>query len=204
MLLPRTLVALLAIGTQAGAGYILPEESTSSNAIADARLKEMAMASIRGRGYLQTRQSTGVGSNTPLRPDGSIDMARWDEAANSACRQALRSLPFSSNPSGACVCYNLPALNNVTGAFEADLRLFQRSEPTGDFQGLPQEDIRVSLSYTGASATEISREAAEQMAVVAPAGRVSARQETGDFPLLQSYLFIGQVDKDRMSDGVTM
>lgn len=198
--------SLLAIGAQAGIGGLLAEGMTRGSPSVERRLKEIAKANLRARGYmptLQTRQSTGFGSNTPVNPDGSIDMAAWDEAATAACRDALRSLPLASNPSGTCVCYNLPALNNVTGAFEADLRLFQVSEPTGDFQGIPQDQIDVSLTYRGASVTEISREQAERMTVVSPG--ILARQDDGEeLRLLQSYLFIGQVDGTEMKDGITM
>lgn len=123
-------------------------------------------------------------------------MGAWNTMANTACQAALKTLHTASNPSGTCVCYNLPLLNNSTGTFEADLRLFQLSEPTGDFQGIPQDSIEVELSYNGASVSEVNQQ---------PVKRIKARQNnntTGDLPLLQSYLFIGQVDEDQMSGGV--
>ncbi|KAK4182815.1 hypothetical protein QBC35DRAFT_140611 [Podospora australis] len=204
----RTLVAsLLAMGVQASIGNMIMEGMTRNSPGVERRLQEIAKSSLMARGYLETRQSTGQGSNTPLNPDGSINMEAWNEAANTACREALRSLTLASNPSGACVCYNLPALNNVTGTFEADLRLFQLNEPTGDFAGLPQDKIEVGLSYRGASVSPI--DAAEASRAVAPGG-IAARQEnvgnaTNDnLKLLQSYLFVGQIDKDAMDDDITM
>ncbi|GAB1318547.1 hypothetical protein MFIFM68171_08757 [Madurella fahalii] len=207
MLWQQTLVAsLLAIGAQAGVGELLMEGSTRNSPSADRRLKEIAKANLRARGFLQvleTRQSTGFGSNTPLNPDGSIDMEAWDEVATAACREALRNIPLASNPSGTCVCYNLPGLNNVTGEFGADLRLFQLSEPTGDFQGIPQDQIKVGLSYRGASATQVSPEQASRMAAASP-GLLARQEDNRELKLLQSYLFLGQVDTNEMMGGVTL
>lgn len=203
----RTLVAsLLAIGAQAGVGELLMEGMTRNSPPADRRLKEIAKANLRARGFLEVlekRQSTGFGSNTPVNADGSINMEAWDDAATTACRDALLNIPLASNPSGTCVCYNLPALNNVTGTFEADLRLFQVSEPTGDFQGIPQEQIEVGLSYRGASVTEITPEEAARMAATSP-GILARQEETRELRLLQSYLFIGQVDTNEMTNEITM
>ncbi|KAK4098112.1 hypothetical protein N658DRAFT_432640 [Parathielavia hyrcaniae] len=197
MLWQRTLVAsLLAIGARAGIGDLIMEGLRRNSPKVERRLEEMAKANVRV--FLQTRQSEeGLGSNnTPLNTDGSLDMAAWNEAANAACRDALSSMQRASNPSGACVCYNLPLLDNSTGAFEADLRLFQLSEPTGAFEGIPQDRIEIELSYNGASVSEVSQQ---------PSAPLKVRQTSDrDLPLLQSYLFIGQIDGDRMSDEVTM
>ncbi|KLU82489.1 hypothetical protein MAPG_01561 [Magnaporthiopsis poae ATCC 64411] len=143
------------------------------------------------------RQATGV----TLNRDGTINMTAWDEIANKACREALTQLPHSTNPSGTCVCYNLPALNNVTGAFEADLRLYQLTAPTGEFAGIPQQNIQVGLQYNGASVSPIPPAAAASM-------RISARQEPAgsghNLRILQTYMFVGQIDKDRMTLGMSM
>lgn len=198
MLWQRTLAAsFLATGAQAGIGSLVAEGFSRNSEGVERRLEDMARANLRARGFLETRQSDGLSNDTPLKSDGSLDMEAWNTAVNTACRAALQNLNVASNPSGTCVCYNLPLLNNSTGTFEADLRLFQLSEPTGDFQGIPQESIEVELSYNGASVSEVNQQ---------PVKRVKARQanNTGELPLLQSYLFIGQVDQDQMSGGVNV
>ncbi|KAK3290535.1 uncharacterized protein B0H64DRAFT_332012 [Chaetomium fimeti] len=202
MLWQRTLAAsFLATGAQAGIGSLIAEGFSRNSEGVERRLEEVAKANLRARGYLDTRQSEGLGSDEPLVPlngDGSLDLDAWNTAANAACRDALKGVEVASNPSGTCVCYNLPLLNNATGAFEADLRLFQLSEPRGEFEGIPQAQIEVELSYNGASVSEVTQQ---------PVRRVKVRQEntednTEEAPLLQSYLFIGQVDKDRMTGEV--
>jgi hypothetical protein len=196
----RALVAsFLATGAQAGIGGMVMEGLTRNSPAMERRLEEIAKANLQARGYLEVRQATVLGSNTPLKSDGSLDMDAWNEAANTACRDALKNLQLASNPSGACVCYNLPLLNNATGTFEADLRLFQLNEPTGQFQGIPQDKIEVELSYNGASVSEVS-----QQPVASPS--VKPRQSnnsSSELRLLQAYLFVGQVDKDQMNGPVS-
>ncbi|KAK4130255.1 hypothetical protein BT67DRAFT_228129 [Trichocladium antarcticum] len=198
MLWQRTLLAsLLAIGAEAaGIGALAVDGLSRDRPSAERRLPLV-------RGLSHTRQATGADTGTPLKADGSLDVAAWNDAANKACRDALRNLPQASNPSGACVCYNLPILNNNTGTFEADLRLFQASEPTGEFEGIPQAQIEVELNYRGASVTEVKSTGEAESVVAPPAADLSARQDdAADLKLLQSYLFIGEVDKDQMSDQI--
>ncbi|KAK4175765.1 hypothetical protein QBC36DRAFT_19252 [Triangularia setosa] len=199
MIWQRTfVVSLLAMGAQAGIGDMVAEGMMRGSPSVERRLQEIAKANIMSRGYMEIRQvpglSTGIGSNTPLNPDGTIDMEAWNEAVNNACRESLSTLNIASNPSGACICYNLPVLNNITGAFEADLRLFQISEPRAEFQGIPQERINVSLSYNGASVAMKNG--------VTPGGPEPAQD--GNLRLLRSFLFVGQINNDAMEDEITM
>ncbi|ROW07078.1 hypothetical protein VPNG_06637 [Cytospora leucostoma] len=125
--------------------------------------------------------------------NGTMDMEAWDTEVNAACQSALSKLHKASNPSGTCTCYNLPVINNQTGAFEADLRLYQLSDPTGDFDGISAEQIQVSLSYNGASVSPVNTTtAAEKVSSI-------RRQDTQGKPtLLQTYMFVGQVDADKL------
>jgi hypothetical protein len=178
------------------------EGMTRNSPSVERRMQEIAKASLVARGFLQARETTGMGSNTVLNPDGSINMTAWDAQANSACNGALSSLPEASNPSGTCICYNLPALDNSTGTFEADLRLYQLNTPTGAFSGVPPENIQVGLSYRGASVSPVTSQTASQKVVVP---KLSARQTDGNgLKLLQTYLFVGQIDKTQMTPGMTM
>ncbi|KAL2267885.1 hypothetical protein VTJ83DRAFT_5162 [Remersonia thermophila] len=197
----RTLVvAALAMGAQADSLVSMLKENLSKrdSGAQERQLKEAAKVILRSQGYLEARQSQGTG--TPgLNPDGTLDMAVWNDAADRACQDALRSLEVASNPSGACVCYNLPILNNVTGFFEADLRLYQLSEPRDQFLGIPQEKIEVELSYNGASVSEVK----QQTIAGLQARQAPEDQPRADLRLLRSYMFVGQVDKDRMTPDMT-
>lgn len=247
MIWHTTLVAsLLALGAQAGGlGSLIAEGMTRNSPSVERRMHEIAKSSLLSRGWVEPRQQT-QGNAPLLNADGTINMQAWDQQTNRACIDALRQLPQASNPSGTCVCYNLPALDNRTGTFQADLRLYRLGMGTGDFLGIPPVNIQVGLTYRGASVSPVSMgrlsgaagtgatgagtaagAGAGAAAVPGAAGSVAAgnsplpgasaaagaspiaarqvQADTGmDLDLLQTYLFIGQIDKDRMTPDITM
>lgn len=141
-------------------------------------------------------------SGVVLNADGTINMTAWEEETNAACVKVLAGLSQATNPSGTCTCYNLPALNNQTGAFEADLRLFQLSAPRDDFAGISPGNIQVGLSYNGASVSPVSQNTAAKKVVVQT--RQVAAATTQNLTLLQTYLFVGQIDTSRIAGGINM
>lgn len=179
---------MLAVGAQAGGVADMVAEGALTGR--SPRSLESRMAASAQGHVVQARQLQ-VESDVQLNANGSIDMAAWDEKVNAACLGALNKLSEATNPSGTCTCYNLPVLNTATGAFEADLRLYQLSTARDDFAGIPPEDVQVSLSYNGASVSPVSASTAQM--------KVSRRQQTPDVKLLQTYLFVGQIDKDRLA-----
>jgi hypothetical protein len=200
--------SLLATGVHAGIGGLMVEGMTRNSPSVERRLAEIAKASLRARGgVIEARKSTGPLSNVVLNQDGTINMTMWETQVNAACIEALSDLPEASNPSGTCVCYNLPAMNNVTGAFEADLRLYRISAPSGQFASIPPENIQVSLSYRGASVSPVSPETASQ-AVSAQLGRRqnTSSTMTGDsgIQLLRTYLFVGQIDRAQIAGPLSL
>jgi len=149
--------------------------------------------------HIVVKRVTASSAGVVLNSDGSVNMTAWETQVNDACNTALLKLPESSNPSGTCICYNIPVLDNSTGAFEADLRLYQLSEPSGQFAGIPPEKIQVGLSYIGASVSPVTPQTAQKL--------VSPRQADGGdtvntkrLRLLQTYLFVGQIDKAKMTE----
>ncbi|ROV95210.1 hypothetical protein VMCG_08569 [Cytospora schulzeri] len=133
-----------------------------------------------------------------LNQNGTMDMEAWDAEVDAACQAVLGKLKKATNPTGTCTCYNLPVMNNQTGAFEADLRLYQLSTPTGDFEGISADQVQVALSYKGASVSPVSAATAAQ--------KVNMRRDDteGDPTLLQTYFFVGQVDADKLQDATDM
>ena len=70
-----------------------------------------------------------------------------------ACFKALTALNgVASNPSGIAVCYNVLMLNDTTGVFQADVRLYRIAPPTGDWETLDNGPgkITTGLQYMGA------------------------------------------------------
>ncbi|KAF5653569.1 hypothetical protein F25303_2187 [Fusarium sp. NRRL 25303] len=140
--------------------------------------------------------------DVPLTKDGSLNMTAWNMDTNAACRSVLGGLHKSTNPSGTCVCYNLPSLDVKTGVFEADVRLYQVSQPRGSFAAVAPEDINVGISYKGASVMPIQPTDVNGTGLTGGKPGMGKRQE--GMQLLQSYMLVGKIDADKMTDNMTM
>ncbi|KAK6853691.1 hypothetical protein PG995_010503 [Apiospora arundinis] len=153
---------------------------------------------------LEERQDSNLNLNpsnaTQSNPTSGMNMQQWNTETLKACQEALAQLTSATNPSGTAVCYNLPTLDTKTGAFMADLRLFQVSQPSGAFTGIPAERIQVGLQYRGASVSPLQSSTNQPRALDTPdlVGRAN-----GMTPL-QSYLFVGQIDQAAMAQPMTM
>lgn len=169
------------------------------------------MASSAARA-LDRRQDTGTESNPEdlqLQPDGTLNLTAWDAATEAACVSTLRTLRRSSNPSGNCICYNLPALDATNGVFEAELRLYRISEPRGQFAGIDPSQIKVSVAYNGASASAVKPTELKGSGMVGNVTRIVGRaeldtREDHNPELLQAYMLVGQIDRSEMSDNMSM
>ncbi|KAH7625454.1 hypothetical protein B0T09DRAFT_63679 [Sordaria sp. MPI-SDFR-AT-0083] len=260
---PTTLLAaalLAASGVQAGIGSLIAEGISRGSPSYHKRMEEIMGSYLLRRGFLEERQdasASSVGQDPIFTADGTLNMTAWNAQVNAACISSLRQLTVASNPSGTCVCYNLPALDNSTGVFEADLRLFRISDARDAFAGIAPEQVSVGVRFVGAnvkttdgsepvvaaavgsgsggsSSAKASQNASSSQAGTAsspssvsaasvPVGRVggsgdgeaanalAARQDAGDLlptngdpTLLQQYLFVGQIDKEKMSGEMTM
>ncbi|OCL12965.1 hypothetical protein AOQ84DRAFT_131423 [Glonium stellatum] len=97
--------------------------------------------------------SAPVVSTTPQSGDASkINLNAWETQTQTACENALAALNGqASNPSGMAVCYNLPFLDNTTGVFEAELRMYNISAPIAPWTGIASADVSLTLSYLGAT-----------------------------------------------------
>ncbi|KAH8882901.1 hypothetical protein GQ53DRAFT_665020 [Thozetella sp. PMI_491] len=197
------LATLLATGAQASLGSLLAENLSRDSPAYHRRMEEISKQTLAIRGMLEARQSMTAGSNVQLNSDGSINMTAWDAQATAACESALNHLPEASNPSGTCICYNLPALDNTTGTFEADLRLYQLSTASGQFTGIPPQNIQVGLSYRGASVSPVSAQTAAKKVLAQRQIDISTANVTSNLKLLQTYLFVGQIDKAQMQTTMT-
>ncbi|KAI1496042.1 hypothetical protein F5X99DRAFT_422427 [Biscogniauxia marginata] len=133
-------------------------------------------------------------------PDSGLNMTEWNADTMEACTTALSQLRTATNPSGMAVCYNIPSLDTNVGTFMADLRLFQVSTPSGDFQGIAPQDISGGVQYNGATASQVSR-------------TVNARDTKNDSlvkrqsvspTLLNTYMIVGQINADKMVQPMTL
>lgn len=162
-------------------------------AVSPSHLLESRMVDFIVEPVLAKRQSSSSSLN--LTSTGTLNMTQWNTDTTNLCMQALSQLTQASNPSGTAICYNLPSLDTNTGAFMADLRLFQVSSPSGDFANIPPEKIEVGLSYRGASVSPISTNVTK---------RGLDPRDTTTPKELQSYMFVGQIDQAQMAQPMTM
>ncbi|KAI0173153.1 hypothetical protein GGR52DRAFT_374995 [Hypoxylon sp. FL1284] len=143
---------------------------------------------------LETRMEGGNGPLASRQAANGSDLTQWNMDTGAKCTKALSSLSIASNPSGAAVCYNLFSLNTDNGSFTADLHLYQVSDPSGDFLGIPPSEIAVGLQYSGATVSPVK--GSDQPDV--------SKREDSKPPLLQAYMFIGQINADQMKQPMTM
>jgi len=132
-----------------------------------------------------------------------MNVTLWDAETTTACNDSLMMLNgVASNPAGMAVCYNLPYLDNSTGVFQADLRLYMISDPTGDFYGIPAQNVTVGLQYFGASVQTINPSELKKRDFSSwPSTRREheiEKRATMVPSLVQSYAFLGQINKNLM------
>lgn len=133
----------------------------------------------------------------------SMNVTQWDEATTAACTTSLEALNGRpSNPSGMAVCYNLPFLNETTGIFQADLRLYTVGPPSGDFANIASQNVNVGLSYNGATVQAINATTMtkrdEESLISWPRAELEKRQ--ANIPqLAQAYAFVGQVNRELLN-----
>lgn len=83
--------------------------------------------------------------------NGNLTLASPDVESNSntlqACTADLQSLTNVANAAGFAVCYNILDWHPDTSMFQADLRLFEFSQPTDQFANISMNAIGVQLVY---------------------------------------------------------
>ena len=125
--------------------------------------------------------------NSPEPVSIHFNDANINSTTAGACLGALSSITSVTDAAGMAACYNVLYLNNVTGVFEADLRLYQISQPAGSFTGVQATDVSVGLLYPKAAVSIMTNKAKR--------GDQIERQSAGEMNELQQYSFIGQIDK---------
>lgn len=141
----------------------------------------------------------------------TMNVTEWTAETMVACTTALTALNGNAgNPSGMAACYNLPYLNSSTGVFQADLRLFTVSPPTGDFATIPTQNVLVGLSYVGATvsavnASTLNSRDEDLISLISwprSANRMNKRQAAVP-TLAQSYMFVGQINQDMLAGNMS-
>lgn len=128
----------------------------------------------------------------------NFNTPEWNATTTAACTKALSTVTNTTNPAGMVACYNVPFLNNETGVFEADLRLYQINAMTGDFTGVQANQLSIALTYPDATVSASTSQKAKRtvLEIRQPqtAGSTVTSQSNG-LSQLQDFTFVGQVDK---------
>ena len=116
-----------------------------------------------------------------------------------ACLKALTALNGSaSNPSGMAVCYNVMQMDNTTGVFMADVRLYRIAAPTGDWATLDMKKVSTGLTYLGANVSNPlpSTTKRDELQLSDDAIDEIAKREAAPPQSVQNSTFIGKAHPD--------
>ena len=131
-----------------------------------------------------------------------VDPAKWEVETRAACMSSLRALNGTVlSASGLAVCYNIPFLNNVTGVFQADLRLYRVAQPSAAWADVRDAEINVDLSYVGASfSMSGSNDATSAFPKLRRSLETRAASPTVQMPVfVQGFNFIGKMNAELLS-----
>ena len=185
---------------------VLPSASASTNSSSTTRLA-LSWSSASATALQATRLASLLGPTEDLEAN---TLANWDDQTESACSTALIALDgVATNPSGIAACYNIQSLNNSTGVFEVDLRLYRIAAPRDGWVRLNPASVGVGLSYVNATvSTNKAKKAKREVRTLPwfPAQRDEAadmyiRRSTGAPPKeLRGMTFVGTVDNGALAE----
>ena len=87
---------------------------------------------------------------------GGVNATAINSEVSKACTDAIAGIQNFNSDSGLGGCYNIMYLNRTNGLFQADLRLYKVSEPSGNFSGIPIDDMLVNLNSNFAKFAQVS------------------------------------------------
>lgn len=136
--------------------------------------------------------------------------ANWDDETEAACSTALITLHgVATNPSGIAACYNIESLDNFTGIFEVDLRLYRISAPADGWLKLDPSSVGVGLSYMNATVSATKSKKAKREDRTLPwfpaqrdeAADIYIRRSTGVPPRRLGFMtFAGTVEHGALAE----
>lgn len=171
------------------------------------------VASLTRRQNSSPSGTAPLASLTPASGDASrIDLAKWEEETRSACMKTLGNLNGqASNPSGIAVCYNLPFLDNRTGVFQAELRMYNVSAPVDPWVGVTAADVSMTLSYLGATVQNMNGTFQKRELTWPPVrerdvseGALVERQNIDSMTQMKVLMYVGRVNSNLMGDAMTV
>tara|TARA_R110002003_G_scaffold42_11_gene3136 strand:- start:2687 stop:3373 length:687 start_codon:yes stop_codon:yes gene_type:complete len=169
------------------------------------------VATLTRRQNADPADTAPLASLTPASGDASrADLAKWEEDTRNACMQTLSNLNGqASNPSGIAVCYNLPFLDNKTGVFQAELRMYNVSAPINPWAGVTAADVSMTLSYLGATVQNMNGTFTKRDISWPPIrarepsdGMLVERQNINGMTELKVLMYVGRINSNLMGSAM--
>jgi hypothetical protein len=153
-----------------------------------------------------------LASISPASGDAArADLAKWEEETKKACMETLGKLNGqASNPSGIVVCYNLPFLDNTTGVFQAELRMYNVSAPIDPWVGVTAADVSMTLSYLGATVQNMAGNFSKRDIGYPPVrrevsdGLLVERQNINTLTEMKVLMYVGRVNSNLMGSAMNV
>ena len=165
---------------------------------ADYKVRNIDDTGFQGKAVVSASPSETAATPTPL-----PTMLPKDNATDAACMSSLMPLNGqAASAAGISVCYNVAYFNNSTGTFEADVRLYRVSPPTGEWASLVQTSASVGLVYPNASVADgtggiAGRRLVRRQLLSPSEGHLTAR---ADAPKrIAAMVFVGQLDSPMLT-----
>lgn len=156
----------------------------------------MHRASKQYEGSLERRSPQQTSNN------GDLSLSAPDVERNvstlEACTNSVQGLSGVTNEAGFAACYNVLDWNqNMGGMFQADLRLYQFSAPSGQFADVPMNAITVQLNYPNSTQFSILMNSKRSLA------SLQRRQDQSGPTEIQQYSLVGnfkiQLDTNKLN-----
>lgn len=157
--------------------------------------------------FLITRRQSSIPASTKNNTTNSTATtgSPYEAAITSSCTSALSLLAGKpESASGMSLCYNIISLNNSTGVFKSDLRLFKVAEPRDGWKNVSMKNIVPSVNWRGSGASLMGsqwglnapKNTTEGTNIVRRDTHLARRAEKGGPALMESYSFIGQINPE--------
>ncbi|KAF1912999.1 hypothetical protein BDU57DRAFT_341633 [Ampelomyces quisqualis] len=153
-----------------------------------------------------------LASLTPASGDATrVNLEKWEAETRKACMDTLSNLNGqASNPSGIAVCYNVPFLDNSTGVFQAELRMYNVSAPVAPWAGVTTADVSMTLSYLGATVQNMAGNFSKRDLTWPPVrtrevkdGLLVERQNINTMTEIKVLMYVGRINRNLMGPAMT-
>ena len=198
-----------AVASKRASALLQPGQDVEEVLRRDAEL----MASLTKRQDANSAELAPLQSLMPSsKAPSDADLQKWEADTRAACMATLTNLKGqASNPSGLAVCYNLPFVDNTTGVFQAELRMYNVSAPVDPWVGVTTADIGLTLSYLGATVQNMQGNFTKRQFSYPPIrrrqssrGLLIERQDIATMTEIKTLMYVGRINSNLLGPALSM